>query len=86
MLLLGACSASASRGLTAGSYEDARLKRASIQASGKRILVTTGSKLNQGSNFRFGAAADLSHLVTTADADADALAAFEAAGVHLTLI
>jgi DeoR/GlpR family transcriptional regulator of sugar metabolism len=86
ILLLGACSASASRGLTAGSYEDAQLKRASIQASSKRILVATGTKLNQRSNFRFGDAADLSHLVTTPDAGTEVLAAFEAAGVHLTLI
>src|ERR1700761_5166167 len=85
-LLLGACSVSASRGLTASSYEDAQLKRASIRASSKRILVTTGAKLDQGSNFRFGDAADLSHLVTTPDADADILAAFEAAGVQLTLV
>ena len=86
VLLLGACSVSASKGLTAGSYEDARLKRASIQASSKRVLVITGTKLKQRSNFRFGDAADLSHLVTTPDADTEVLAAFEAAGVHLTLI
>jgi DeoR/GlpR family transcriptional regulator of sugar metabolism len=86
VLLLGACSVSASRGLTASSYEDAQLKRASIRASSKRILVATGAKLNQGSNFRFGDAADLSHLVTTPDADTEVLAAFEAAGVQLTLI
>ncbi len=86
VLLLGACSLSARQGLTAGSYEDAQLKRASIQASSKRVLVATGTKLNQRSNFRFGDAADLSHLVTTPDADPEALAAFDAAGVHLTLI
>jgi DeoR/GlpR family transcriptional regulator of sugar metabolism len=86
VLLLGACSVSASRGLTAGSYEDAQLKRASIQASSKRVLVATGAKLNQRSNFRFGDAADLSHLITTTDAHDEVLAAFEAEGVHLTLI
>jgi DeoR/GlpR family transcriptional regulator of sugar metabolism len=86
VLLLGACSVSANRGLTAASHEDAQLKRASILASSKRILVATGTKLNQRSNFRFGDAHDLSHLVTTQDADAEVLAAFEAAGVHLTLI
>jgi DeoR/GlpR family transcriptional regulator of sugar metabolism len=86
VLLLGACSVSASRGLTASTHEDAQLKRASIQASSKRVLVATGTKLNQRSNFRFGGAADLSHLVTTPDADPEVLAAFEAAGVQLTLV
>jgi DeoR/GlpR family transcriptional regulator of sugar metabolism len=86
VFLLGACSISASRGLTAASYEDAQLKRASIQASTKRILVATGAKLSQESNFRFGAAADISHLVTTTDVQDEALAAFEAEGVQLTLV
>lgn len=44
--------------------------------------MATVAKLNQGSNFRFGDPADLSHLVTTPDADASALAAFEAAGFN----
>jgi DeoR/GlpR family transcriptional regulator of sugar metabolism len=86
MFLLGACSVSASRGLTAASYEDAQLKRAGIAVSRKRVLVATGAKLSQESNFRFGAAADLSHLVTTADAHEEVLAVFEAEGVQLTLV
>lgn len=86
VFLLGACSASENRGLTAASYEDARLKRAAIQASGKRILVATGAKLSQESNFRFGTAADLSHLITTPDARDEVLAAFEAEGVQLTIV
>ena len=81
-MLLGACSISATRGLTSATYEDAQLKRASIQAASKTILVATGAKLNQTSNFRFGDAADLAHLVTTADAPGEVLAAFEAEGVH----
>ena len=86
VFLLGACSISASQGLTAASYEDAQLKRASIQASTKRILVATGAKLSLDSNFRFGAAADISHLVTTADAQDEVLAAFEAEGIQFTLV
>jgi DeoR/GlpR family transcriptional regulator of sugar metabolism len=86
IFLLGACSVSASRGLAAASYEDAQLKRASIQASSKRILVATGAKLSQQSNFRFGAAADLSHLITTPDAHEEVLAVFEAEGVQLTIV
>src|ERR1700760_98642 len=86
VLLLGACSISATRGLTSATYEDAQLKRASIQAASKTILVATSAKLNQTSNFRFGDAADLAHLITTADAPDEVLAAFEADGAHLTLI
>ena len=86
VLLLGACSISATRGLTSATYEDAQLKRASIQVASKTILVATSAKLNQTSNFRFGDAADLAHLITTPDAPDEVLAAFEAEGVHLTLI
>jgi DeoR/GlpR family transcriptional regulator of sugar metabolism len=86
VLILGACSASAARGLTAATYEDAQLKQASILASDRRVLVATGAKLNQNSNFRFGGPADLTQLITTADADAEVLAAFEAEGVQLTLV
>ncbi len=86
VLILGACSASVSRGLTSAIYEDAQLKRTSIAVATKRVLVTTASKLNQSSNFRFGDAADLTHLVTTADADADAIEHFRAEGVAITLV
>ena len=40
--------------------------------------MATGAKLNQTSNFRFGDASDLAHLVTTPDAPSEVLAAFEA--------
>jgi DeoR/GlpR family transcriptional regulator of sugar metabolism len=86
VLLLGACSASATRGLTSATYEDAEIKKASIQAATKTILVTTGGKLNQTSNFRFGGPADLAHLITTRDADYEALAAFRTEGVQVTLV
>jgi DeoR/GlpR family transcriptional regulator of sugar metabolism len=86
ILLLGACSASATRGLTSASYEDAEIKKASIQASTKTILVATGAKLNQTSNFRFGAPTDLTHLITTRDAAYEVLTAFRAEGVQVTLL
>lgn len=86
ILVLGACSASATHGLTAATYEDAQLKRASIAAAAKRVLVATGAKLNQSSNFRFGEAADLTHLLTTDDANDDLLTAFAANGVQVTVI
>ena len=48
--------------------------------------MATGAKLNQTSNFRFGAPADLTHLITTRDADYEALAAFRTEGVQVTLV
>jgi DeoR/GlpR family transcriptional regulator of sugar metabolism len=86
VLVLGACSASATRGLTAATFEDAQLKRASLAAAAKRILVTTGAKLNQSSNFRFGEAADLTHLITTSDASPEVLTAFAADGVEIQVL
>ena len=79
-------SASAAHGLTSASYEDAEIKKASIQAATKTILVATGAKLNQTSNFRFGTPTDLTHLITTRDADYEVLAAFRTEGVQVTLI
>ncbi len=38
------------------------------------------------SNFRFGAAGDITHLVTTSDAPAEALAIFDDEGVDVTLV
>jgi DeoR/GlpR family transcriptional regulator of sugar metabolism len=86
VLVLGACSVSATRGLTSATYDDAQLKRASIRAASKRILVATGAKLNQRSNFRVGDAADITHLITAPGADDEVLAAFRTEGVHVTLV
>ncbi len=86
VLLLGACSVSGTRGLTSATYEDAELKKASIAAATKRVLVTTAAKLTQSSNFRFGDPADLTYLITTHDADPDTLAAFQAEGVAVTVV
>jgi DeoR/GlpR family transcriptional regulator of sugar metabolism len=85
VLVLGACAASVTRGLTASTYEDAQLKRASILAASKRILVTTGTKLKQTSNFRFGDPADLTHLITTRDSDQEAIDEFRINGVEVTI-
>ncbi|MGC3994833.1 MAG: DeoR/GlpR family DNA-binding transcription regulator [Propionicimonas sp.] len=85
-LVIGACSASATRGLTSTLYEDALIKRASIESSTRRILVTVADKLNRTSNFRFGVPADLTHLVITDDASADLLALFREDGVEVITV
>jgi DeoR/GlpR family transcriptional regulator of sugar metabolism len=85
VFVLGACSASPAHGLSSTTYEDARIKRAAIAASTRRVLVTTGEKLKQTSTFRFGAVHDLTDLVTTPDAPQDLLRCFtdEGVAVHL---
>jgi DeoR/GlpR family transcriptional regulator of sugar metabolism len=85
VLVLGTCSASVARGLTSSTYEDAMLKHASILAASKRVLVTTGAKLDQSSNFRFGDPSDLTHMITTRDADPEALEGFRVNGVEVTI-
>jgi DeoR/GlpR family transcriptional regulator of sugar metabolism len=85
-LLLGTCAVSATGRLTSAHFEDAQLKHASMKASTKRVLVTTAAKLSQASNFQFGAISDLTHLITTDDADQDTLAAIRAEGVHVTVV
>jgi DeoR/GlpR family transcriptional regulator of sugar metabolism len=85
-LMLGTCAVSATGGLTSADLEDAQLKHASIEAATKRILITTASKLSQASTFRFGAISDLTHLITTNDANQDMLAAIRAEGVHVTVV
>ena len=81
--ILGACSASAGAGLTAARYDDSLVKKASIAASERRILVTTSDKLTRRSNFRFGEPADLTHLITTTGGAADILALFRESGVDV---
>jgi DeoR/GlpR family transcriptional regulator of sugar metabolism len=77
---------SATGGLTSAEFEDAQLKHASIEAATKRVLVATGAKISQASNFRFGTISDLTHLITTIDANQDMLAAIRAENVHVTVV
>ena len=67
-------------------YEDALIKRASIESSARRILVTLADKLNRTSNFRFGRPADLTHLVITADAPLELLTLFRDDGVEVITV
>jgi DeoR/GlpR family transcriptional regulator of sugar metabolism len=82
---LGACSVSVDHGLTSTTYDDAAVKRACLRVAARRVLVTTPEKLSRTSTFRFGDAADLTHLVTTDDAPAELLAVFRAEGVEVLL-
>lgn len=85
VLILGTCSTTASGELTSASYEDALVKRACVQAASRRILVTTADKAERTSNFRFGNAGDITHLVTTKDARADLQRLFRSEGTEVIL-
>ncbi len=84
--IIGTCSALPGHGLTSTDYEDAQVKRACLAAASRRVLVTTADKLARTSTFRFGTPADLTDLVTTADAPADLLGSFRAEGVEVHLV
>lgn len=84
--VLGACSAQPGSGLTSTTYEDAQVKRACLASAAQRVLVTTADKLARTSTFRFGAPADLTHLVTTDDVADDVVTAFELEGVTVVTV
>jgi DeoR/GlpR family transcriptional regulator of sugar metabolism len=83
--IVGACSASATHGLTSTTFEDAELKRAVLQSAQRAILVAGADKLRRSSTFRFGGPQDLTDLVTSADAPHELLELFEDAGVRIHL-
>lgn len=84
--VIGACSAQPGFGLTSTTYEDALVKRACLSAGARTVLVATADKLARTSTFRFGAASDLTHLVTTDDAEAGLLEPFRDEGVDVLLV
>lgn len=84
--ILGACSASPLASLTSTSLEDARIKRAAIDSSARRILAVTADKLTRSSSFRFGDPVELTHLVTTADAPEDVLSLYRDEAVDVVTV
>ena len=86
VFVMGACAISATRGLVCDLPEDAAIKAAAIESATRRVLVTRADKLTRPSTFRFGAVADLTHLLTTEDAPRAALEPFEDAGVQVTVV
>ncbi|GAA1806785.1 DeoR/GlpR family DNA-binding transcription regulator [Nostocoides veronense] len=84
--ILGACSAAIEEGLTSTNYDDAQVKAACLGAARRSVLVATADKLSRTSTFRFGSAADLTHLVTTSAASDEVIAAFRGAGVQVVVV
>lgn len=83
LAVVGTCSAQPATGLTVTTSEDALVKRAIIGSSARVVLAATGDKLLRTSAFRFGTHEDVDDLVTTQDAPANVLAAFESAGARV---
>ena len=84
--ILGACSASPLTGLTSTSLEDARIKRAAIDAASRRVLVVSAEKLTRTSSFTFGGPHDLTHLVTTRNAPEELLSRYRDDAVEVLTV
>jgi DeoR/GlpR family transcriptional regulator of sugar metabolism len=79
--VLGICSVDAEVGITTSHDEEAHVKRAMVAASAEVIALATADKLQTASPWVVAPVADLTHLVT--DADADVTAPYAAAGVSV---
>jgi DeoR/GlpR family transcriptional regulator of sugar metabolism len=79
--VLGICSLHPEIGVTATDHDEAHVKRAMVEASAEVIALATAEKLRTASPWLVAPLADLTHLVT--DADADVTADYAAAGVSV---
>jgi len=83
---IGACSADPTHGLTVANWPDAQIKRAALESSARRVLLTTAAKFSRTSAHRFGSYDDLDMMITTADAPTTALYAAREAGVEVVTV
>lgn len=70
-------------GLSTFDLEEAHVKRAMIASAAEVVALTTSEKLGTAARYVFGAATDLTHLVTDASADEAQLAPYAALGVTI---
>lgn len=84
--ILSGCAADPAHGITSTSTDDADLKRAALQAAARTILVVESGKLTRTATFPVAPASAVDTLVTTADADPAALAAYRDGGVDVVLV
>jgi DeoR/GlpR family transcriptional regulator of sugar metabolism len=68
-------------GLSTGDLEEAHVKRAMIASAAEVVALATPEKLGTAARYVFGAASDLTHLVTGAAADEAQLAPYARLGV-----
>ncbi len=79
--LLGVGAVHPEVGLSTDDLEEAHVKRAMIAGAAEVVALATSEKLGTAARYVFGAASDLTHLVTDAGADEAALAAYARLGV-----
>jgi DeoR/GlpR family transcriptional regulator of sugar metabolism len=84
--VLGCCGVDGRDGLTTHVPEDARVKRAAVQASRRTIAVCDASKLGRVAFGHICDLADLDRLVTDIDADADLVQRWEMEGVTVDCV
>ena len=77
--VLGICSLHPDAGVTALDHDEAEVKRAMVEAAGEVVALATADKLRTAAPWVVAGIGELTQLVT--DADAEATAPFEAAGV-----
>lgn len=84
--VLSTCAVSTTEGLTVIEESDAILKRAIMAASSRVILPVAPRKLGRTHTYRFGTVTDLDDLLTTADADPEAIEDLRAGGLPVSVI
>jgi DeoR family transcriptional regulator of aga operon len=84
--ILGVDGVSAAAGMTTHHEVEAQTNRAILNAAEQVIVVADATKIGRRAFARIAPASAISDLVTDAEADADAVAALERAGVRVHLV
>lgn len=84
--LVGCGGLSADRGLTETSLARVEVTRRLLVAGERRVVLADAAQIGASSPGRVAAAKDVDLLITSADADADALTALREQGIELTLV
>ncbi|WP_181704430.1 DeoR/GlpR family DNA-binding transcription regulator [Chthonobacter albigriseus] len=85
LCLIGLCSLDAEAGLMATGHEEARVKRAMLEASDKVVALATAEKLDTLSPHAIAPTGAIDILVTDDRVSADRLAPYRAAALHVVV-
>lgn len=80
---LGVCSLHPELGFTTNMYEEVEMDRVFIEQSGEVVATVTADKLGTISSFIVSPIDGITHIVTEAGAAEEALARYEAQGIHV---
>jgi DeoR/GlpR family transcriptional regulator of sugar metabolism len=83
LYFIGACGVDVDAGVTAVDYEEAEFKRRLAAQSKATAVVATGAKLGAVASYRVLPLSQLTHLIVEAEAGAELVAAYAAAGANL---